>query len=93
MCTTIRNRVEGINQSTKYALEALGNSVYFSTRYTAELYEFSYRTSNKDKWVKVGSVDSRDISGFDFTGPVIGVFVMSSEPDVEVTFSDFVIDS
>ncbi|KAJ5729205.1 uncharacterized protein N7483_003713 [Penicillium malachiteum] len=92
ICFRVHNKVESIDQSTKFVLETLGNSVYFRMRYTEELYEFSYRTSNKDKWVMVGSVDSRDISGFDFTGSVIGVFAMSSEPDMEVTFSDFVID-
>lgn len=87
-----RNNVKSIDRSTKHIVKLAEDPIQFQIRYTEESYEGLYRIGDKNEWVSVGSIDSRDISGFDFTGPIIGIFATSPVPDVEVTFTNFGVD-
>lgn len=62
-------------------------------RYTHTMYEFIYRVGDQAEWIALGSIDSKDISNFDFTGPIIGVFAISPDPDMMINFSNFSVDS
>jgi len=58
---------------------------------TPQAYEFSYRLGDKGSWMKVGSVDTIEFSGYDFTGTMFGVFASARREEVgtEITFEGF----
>lgn len=57
-----------------------------------EAFYFFYRASSlAQRWEMLGSVDTRDFTNLDFTGPIIGVGATSQQNQVKtsVTFHDF----
>lgn len=88
----VHNKVNNLNQSTRYGITLGTSPLQFRMRYTHAEYEFFYRVNDEAEWVSVGLIDSKDISGFDFTGPMIGVFATSPKPNLEVSFSNFGVD-
>lgn len=88
----VHNKVNNLRQSTRYGITRGASPLQLRMRYTHAEYEFLYRLDDGAEWVPVGLIDSRDISGFGFTGPVIGVFATSTESNFEVSFSNFCVD-
>ena len=68
-----------------------GKVVAFQIRAEPDKYAFEYRTEEDLHWLKLGSMDSLDMTGCDFTGPVIGVFGCSEDESLNahVVFKDF----
>lgn len=62
----------------------------FEIRYTETSYEISYQPTSGKSWTLLGEVDTLETSGFDFTGPLLGMFAVG--PDVVVRFRDFGVD-
>ncbi len=64
--------------------------VLLRVSYTEEAYNFFFKTESESSWTLLGHVDTLELTGFDFTGPLIGMFAVG--PDVIVEFKDFKID-
>lgn len=67
------------------------DEITFRLTYTEECYQFSFRESGSSSWQLLGEIDTIETSGFDFTGPIIGMFAVGNE--VVVHFKDFQVDS
>lgn len=64
--------------------------------YTETSYKFSALAdggpSAKSEWKHAGEVDTLEMTGPDFVGPIIGIFAQSTEESVSVQFDDLHID-
>lgn len=58
--------------------------------YTEMSYEFSFRTDPKGKWYTIGRVDTLDMSGYDYIGPIFGLFAVGEAGEVD--FENFTLD-
>jgi beta-xylosidase len=58
--------------------------------YTHLEWSFRYRVGESEDWMRLGVVDTLQLSGRDFTGPILGVFAVGSEEDEghQVRFAD-----
>ncbi|KAL2136884.1 hypothetical protein VTI74DRAFT_610 [Chaetomium olivicolor] len=86
------NKAKGAVESATRDVEP-AECVQFEIRHSASTYEFCFRTVEEQNWIQVGSVGTSDMTGYDFTGPLLGVFGARSgdrsHADVEVVFKDF----
>ncbi|KAH8586560.1 putative xylosidase/arabinosidase [Bisporella sp. PMI_857] len=83
------NKAKDISRTTRHAFE-LGTKVRLRVEYSERSYCFSYQ--NKDGWIAFESLDTLELSGPDFVGPIIGVFAIGKEINSEVVFRDLVIE-
>lgn len=67
-----------------------GQRLHLQICYTEFEWTFQYRTSAADEWVRVDAVDTAQLSGRDFTGPIIGIFAVGKgdAENHEVHFED-----
>ncbi|OAL38345.1 hypothetical protein AYO20_02404 [Fonsecaea nubica] len=56
--------------------------------YQEDSYRFSFSTAGDDDRIKFDALDTMDLVGLDFTGPIVGVFLTSSQDGCRVTFCD-----
>ena len=65
--------------------------VEFQIRTTEKLYEFLFRLPTWAEWQLMGQLDTLEMTGYDFTGPVFGIFAVGRDEfeGFEVTFTDF----
>lgn len=57
----------------------LDESVEFKITASELAYSFCYRVGGEEEWLKLGSMDSLEISARDFTGPIFGVFASGTD--------------
>jgi len=62
--------------------------VDFLIRHTELSVEFFFRGRGDGDWLALGKIDTLDLTGFDFIGPVVGVFA-TGETGLEVHFTGF----
>lgn len=67
-------------------------SLDFRLEYTEREYKFSVRDDSSVDWKVAGSLDTVDMTGPDFVGPLVGVFAVGRTGTVQVKFTDLQID-
>lgn len=75
-----------------------GDSIQFSIRSARDSYEFRYCLGPFEQDFVLGRVDTRDLTGLDFTGTIFGVFAHCSRPkgkearnNTWISFDDFAV--
>jgi hypothetical protein len=63
------------SQSVTSTPDAIG----FRIRAEPSQYTFEFRTGENGKWVEVGAMDTAEITGYDFSGPILGVFACTED--------------
>ncbi|KAJ5263162.1 Concanavalin A-like lectin/glucanase subgroup [Penicillium angulare] len=86
---------EGINwaknfSQTETQSTTIGDSVSLKIDYTELSLQLSFKPA-EGEWYSFGAVDTSVLTDFDFTGPVIGIFAIGADVDVE--FENFEVDS
>jgi hypothetical protein len=83
------NKAQGIPKELRHGLPPTG-AVALRVFYTELTYEFSFRNGSGGAWVRLGSIDTIEMTGLDFTGALIGVFATEGAKagDVEVSFEN-----
>ncbi|KAH6688326.1 putative xylosidase/arabinosidase [Plectosphaerella plurivora] len=86
---------EARNRATGYSAEGSvtivsQDRVRFRIQYTRFAWTFLYSIGESAEWTALGVVDTLQLSGRDFTGPIFGVFAVGSEEceGVRVRFED-----
>ncbi|GKT54490.1 xylosidase/arabinosidase [Colletotrichum tofieldiae] len=91
----IVNKVRSIDRTMSQSLSGLGRDakVTFGVDFTElELvFWFSVVMDDATTRKEVGRIDTLDMSGLDFVGPIIGIYA-TGDKDVKVRYSDFLIE-
>jgi beta-xylosidase len=87
------NKPKDICRRGRQTLESLPKSVAFRMQYTEQVYRLFYTVGQavEQNWLCVLTIDTLDLTGPDFTGPVIGVFAVSETADTAVQFGNLAI--
>jgi hypothetical protein len=89
---------EGVNKPREYSAVSrrkLGFSgpIWLIMQYTEMGYKLSYRLDGTDETVTLGEVGARNMTNYDFVGPVIGLYAVHDETadaaSQSVKFTDF----
>ncbi|KAH7360337.1 putative xylosidase/arabinosidase [Rhexocercosporidium sp. MPI-PUGE-AT-0058] len=89
------NKAKNISKTSKADVKlSEGDLISFRVDYTETKYTFSHRSGKDEEvaWTSFSSVDTLDMSGPDFVGPVIGIFATSNVPDVQVLFQNLAVE-
>lgn len=82
------NQVKSFSRHENHAVSC-EDSMSFRIDYTEASLEFSFQ-ADRGNWESVSALDTAILTDYDFTGPVIGVFAIGD--NVEVEFGAFEID-
>ncbi|GFG11352.1 non-reducing end alpha-L-arabinofuranosidase BoGH43A [Aspergillus lentulus] len=91
--TEIINKPKEICRQERQTLESLPKSVVFRMQYTEQEYRLFYTVGDavQSNWTCASTIDTLDLTGPDFTGPVIGVFAVAETADTAVQFGNLTI--
>jgi beta-xylosidase len=91
ICFSKTNKMLSDEPETKSQPLQLTDTIHFQIKCMPKLYELSYKVGSDGTWMKLGSMGAIEFSGYDFTGPMFGVFASTKceEAGIEVTFEDF----
>jgi beta-xylosidase len=84
----IDGRASVIAEQASQGVQAIGLKI----EYTEMEYIFSFRPGSTGNWTELMRLDTADLSGLDFVGPVIGLFAVGDGKTL-VRFSEFTMDS
>lgn len=87
------NQAKTIERKTSQKLGILGEntSLTFGVKYTELEFIFWYSIGgHKETKVELGKLDTFDMTGHDFVGPIVGIFA-TGEKEVEVQYSDLIV--
>ncbi|RDW56526.1 hypothetical protein BP6252_14130 [Coleophoma cylindrospora] len=85
------NKAKNINKSTTCDVPLKEKDVLsLKCTYTEASYEFSYKTNPDGAWTTVGKIDTLEMCGYDYIGPIFGVYAIGEGGEVE--FEDFAVD-
>lgn len=73
-----RNRAIGYSAEASLAVK-VDDRVHVRIDFTRLAWTFQGRGRESEEWVTLGVVDTLQLSGRDFTGPILGVFAVGSE--------------
>lgn len=91
------NKAKDIHKKQRQALGTTAQALSLRMEYTEKEYRLQYSTKGSEKssenvdWTCLAVVDTLDMTGSDFVGPVIGIFATGSGSQ-KVTFHDLHID-
>jgi beta-xylosidase len=85
------NKAKDLAKSEVVDKDVQGDELELQISYTEEKYAFSYRVGRKGDWTEIANIDTGEMSGPDFVGPVVGLFAVGVEAE-EVTFASFEVD-
>jgi beta-xylosidase len=92
----VLNKAKSIStRSSSAPVDETTKQVHFAIEATESNLSFSFRSvagqEGKGDSIELASLDTKDLTGLDFVGPVIGVFAVSDAGGHEVTFRDLVV--
>ena len=87
----LSNKAKDISRRGRSEKKLEGEQPQLQIAYQEDKYTFSFRQNKDEQWDEVAEMDTAEMSGPDFVGPVIGVFAVESAGD-EVRFEDFEVD-
>lgn len=69
------------------------SEIKLKVEYTERSYRFYYQSQHENGWVGFPELDTEDLTGHDFVGPIVGIFAFSKESgsSTEVTFRDLIV--
>ncbi|KAF7557430.1 hypothetical protein G7Z17_g693 [Cylindrodendrum hubeiense] len=72
----------------------IASTLSLKIEYTEQDYHLSFRSeqSSSGSWKTLGVVDTLDLTGSDYVGPVIGVFAVAEGPEARVDVLDFTVN-
>lgn len=74
------NKAKSIDKSKKIAVDLKdAATTWFRTEYLESHYKFSYRLQQDSPWIDFGDLDTLELTGHDFVGPIVGIFA-STKP-------------
>jgi beta-xylosidase len=86
------NNAKSISRTYRHEVQ-LKDVVAFHTQYTERSFQFSYQNgTNSGDWSSFEPLDTLDMTGPDFVGPIIGVFATADVKGLEVRFDGLEID-
>lgn len=89
------NKAKYINRVNARPMKAFceGTDITFGVHYTQQQFTFwvSYNADDKQETVELGKIDTLDMTGHDFVGPVIGIFA-SAEEALEIEYPGFLME-
>jgi beta-xylosidase len=87
------NREKKISKEQRQPLN-ISDRLSLKIEYTEQSYELSYCAGQDaaSDWKTLGKLDTLEMTGIDFVGPVIGVFAVADSGSVEVQLLDFNVD-
>ncbi|EAW07062.1 putative xylosidase/arabinosidase [Aspergillus clavatus NRRL 1] len=88
------NKAKEVVQREQHELGSLPERVSFRMEYTEQEYRllYSLEKGNMAIWKCVSVVDTLELTGPDFTGPVIGVYAVAQTDDMPAEFRDLNIE-
>jgi beta-xylosidase len=91
VCFGSVQKVKGDSKVERRQVEVQGESVIrFQVKSTAKEYEFNYQVRNSNEWETIGRIDSMDMTAYDFTGTIFGIFASTEEESSSpVIFTEF----
>jgi beta-xylosidase len=78
------NKARSIDRSKKIAVdfqESDAGTTWFKIEYLESSYTFSYRLEQNSQWVDFGDLDTLELTGHDFVGPIVGIFAFTKAVD------------
>lgn len=78
------NKARSIDRSKKIAVdfqESDAGTTWFKLEYLESSYIFSYRFEQNSQWVDFGDLDTLELTGHDFVGPIVGIFAFTKAVD------------
>lgn len=85
----LKNFAKKIHKTERKVIEEKPESITFTLEYTESEYRLLFQTGgDAGKRELLASVDTLDLTGPDFVGPIIGVFALTEDEDVEIEFKD-----
>ncbi|OAP56346.1 hypothetical protein AYL99_09525 [Fonsecaea erecta] len=88
----IVNNAKSLARTSKRSFQ-LGESVSLRIEYTETTYRFSFRDEQLSTDFSVlESLDTLDLTGPDFVGPIMGIFAVGAGQDFQVQFSGLQVD-
>jgi beta-xylosidase len=87
--------VNHVNNTNTHANRSVNvaDTIEFSVKYTDQLLEFNFRSPGlSSEWTKIGSLDTKEMTAFDFVGPIIGVFAIGEAGTSHVQFHNLHVD-
>lgn len=89
----ILNKAKHIKRSSQHAISGPFSAIKFTITYTENAYTASFQIDSQDT-IELGTVDAIELSGKDFVGPIVGLFVFAQDEEHGVAeFERFVVDS
>ncbi|KAK5108280.1 hypothetical protein LTR62_008595 [Meristemomyces frigidus] len=84
-------KLKGAAVSARKSVSVRADMIKFRIKAEPHQYTFEYSTDGKLGWVEVGKLDTLDITGYDFSGPILGVFATTEDGDSKtpVRFNEF----
>jgi beta-xylosidase len=83
------NLAKDLKTSAQFAITS-NSPILLRISYSEMGYKFYFAPERDDEWVAAGTVDALDMSGLDFTGPIIGLFAIGDGCDA--VFENFAVD-
>lgn len=74
------NKAKSINRSKKIAVdfkEGDEAATWFKVEYLESSYKFLYRLDQDSSWVDFEDLDTLELTGHDFVGPIVGIFAFT----------------
>lgn len=92
MTFELANNAKSISKTARHQVE-MKDVVVLRVEYAESSYHFSYQIEEGPiVWASFDLVDSIDVTGPDFVGPVIGVFATAETEGIQVRFEDLKVD-
>lgn len=92
MVFEVVNNAKKISRTVRHDVQ-LGSVVALRIEYTERFFQLSYRNgADSATWIGFDGLDTLEMTGPDFVGPVIGIFAIATAQDAHVQFDDLEID-
>ena len=91
MVLEVLNDAKSISRVSKHDFQ-VKDWVYFLFEYTESSFRASYRALKEEGWTAFDVLDTIELTGPDFVGPVIGIFATADTGNVKVQFDDLELD-
>ncbi|KFZ19571.1 hypothetical protein V502_03535 [Pseudogymnoascus sp. VKM F-4520 (FW-2644)] len=93
MVFEVVNNAKKISRTVRHDIQ-LGDVVALRIEYTERSFQLSYRNgADSAAWIGFDGLDTLEMTGPDFVGPVIGIFAIAEAQDAHVQFDDLEIDT
>ncbi|KAE8555877.1 hypothetical protein TMatcc_003174 [Talaromyces marneffei ATCC 18224] len=76
------NKAKSITRSKKITIdlkEGDAAATGFRLEYLESSYKFAYRLERDSQWIDFGDLDTLELTGHDFVGPIVGIFAFTKD--------------